>query len=95
MGGGTVFEFVSGTPQEVLSRAKAAAGGKDIRLGGGVHTVRAFLQAGLIDHLHLAISPVVLGAGENLLAGIDLAALGYHNVETVAGEGALHLVYQK
>ncbi len=95
MEGGTVFEFVSGSPTEVLARAKAAAGGKDIRLGGGVHTVRAFLQAGLIDHLHLAISPVVLGAGENLLAGIDLAALGYSNVETVAGEGALHLVYQK
>jgi dihydrofolate reductase len=95
MEGGTVFEFVNGSPHDVLARAKVAAKGKDIRLGGGVETVRQFLKAGLVDHLHLAVSPVALGAGENLLAGIDLAALGYRNVETVAGEGALHLVYQK
>jgi len=95
MEGGTVFEFVSGSPHEVLARAQAAAQGKDIRLNGGVQTVRAFLQAGLVDHLHLAVSPVLLGAGENLLQGIDLAALGLSNVETVAGEGALHLVYRK
>jgi len=95
MEGGTVFEFVNGSPQDVLARARVAANGKDIRLGGGVQTVRQFLKAGLIDHLHLAISPVVLGAGENLLEGIDLAALGYVNVETACGEGALHLVYKK
>ena len=95
MEGGTVFEFVSDEPQEVLARARVAANGKDIRLGGGVQTVRQFLKAGLVDHLHLAISPVVLGAGENLLAGIDLPKLGYACTEVVAGEGALHLVYQK
>ena len=95
MDGGTVFEFVSGEPQDVLARARVAANGEDIRLGGGVQTVRQFLKAGLVDYLHLAISPVVLGAGENLLAGIDLPKLGYACTEVVAGEGALHLVYQK
>jgi dihydrofolate reductase len=95
MEGGTSFEFIAATPVEVLARAKAAAGDKDVRLNGGVQIVRAFLQEGLIDHLHLAVSPVVLGKGENLLSGIDLAKLGYHNVETIAGEGALHLVYKK
>jgi dihydrofolate reductase len=95
MEGGTVFEFVTGTPAEVLAKAKVAAGGKDIRLNGGVATVRAFLQAGLVDHLHLAVAPVILGKGENLLKNIDLAALGYQNVVTMAGEGALHLVYKK
>jgi dihydrofolate reductase len=95
MEGGTIFEFVTGTPTEVLEKAKASAAGKDVRLSGGVHTVRQFLQAGLVDHLHLAISPVVLGAGENLLSGIDLPGLGYANVEMAPGEGALHLVYKK
>ncbi len=95
MEGGTAFEFVSGDPQDILARAKIAANGKDVRLGGGVHTVRAFLKAGLVDYLHLAISPVILGAGENLLQGIDLATLGMVNTETVAGEGALHLIFER
>lgn len=95
MEGGTIFHFVTDTPAEVLKKAKIAAGGKDIRLNGGAQTVRQFLQAGLVDHLHLAISPVVLGAGENLLAGIDLPSLGYVAVEVTPGEGALHLVYKK
>ena len=95
MEGGTVFEFVSDDFATVLDKAKIAAKGKDVRLSGGVQTVRKFLQAGLVDYLHLAISPVVLGKGENLLAGIDLAKLGYSCVETTPGEGALHLVYQK
>jgi dihydrofolate reductase len=95
MDGGTVFEFVAGDPRDILARARDAARGKDIRLNGGVQTVRQFLQAGLVDHLHLAVSPAILGAGENLLAGVDLAGLGLVNVETAAGEGALHLVYQK
>ncbi len=95
MEGGTVFEFVNGDPRDILARAKTAAKGKDIRLNGGVQTVRTFLKAGLVDYMHLAISPVLLGAGENLLQGIDLAKLGLVNVETVAGEGALHLVYIK
>ena len=95
MEGGTVFEFTSGTPHDVLARARVAAKGKDIRLSGGVETVRQFLEAGLVDHLHLAISPVVLGSGENLLAGIDLAKLGYACVEAVPGEATFHLVYHK
>ncbi len=95
MEGGTVFEFVSGDPKEILGRAKAAANGKDVRLNGGVQTVRTFLQAGLVDYLHLAVTPVTLGAGENLLAGIDLAKLDMVNAEIVPGEGALHLVFKK
>ncbi|MBG1233088.1 dihydrofolate reductase family protein [Aestuariivirga litoralis] len=95
MEGGTVFEFVSDDLAAVVAKAKTAAQGKDVRLNGGVQTVRNGLLAGLVDHLHLAISPLVMGKGENLLAGIDLAKLGYSCVETKAGEGALHLVYQK
>ena len=95
MDGGTVFEFVSGEPRDILAMARRAANGKDIRLNGGVQTVREFLKAGLVDYLHLAVSPVLLGAGENLLQGIELAKLGMTNIETVPGEGALHLVYEK
>lgn len=95
MQGGTVFEFTSDGIHDVLAKAKAAAGGKDVRLNGGVQIVRDYLRAGLVDYLHLVVSPVLLGAGENLLADIRLAELGLRNVETVAGEAALHLVYQK
>lgn len=95
MEGGTVFHFTAETPQRVLERARQAAGGKDIRLNGGTQVVRQFLQAGLVDHLHIVVAPVLLGGGEALLSGIDLAALGLRNVETVPGEGALHLVYQR
>jgi dihydrofolate reductase len=93
MAGGTIFDFTSGPPHEVLARARAAANGRDVRLNGGTQIVRTFLLAGLVDHLHLAVSPVLLGAGERLLDGISLADLGLRNVETVPGEGALHLVY--
>ena len=95
MEGGTVFEFITGSPAEVLKKAKAATAGKDVRLSGGVETVRHFLQAGLVDHLHLAVSPIVMRAGENLLSSIDLPRLGYESVEVTPGEGALHLVYKK
>lgn len=95
MEGGTVFHFVTSTPGEVLAMAKVAAGGKDVRLSGGVQTVRQFLRAGLVDQVHLAVSPVVLGAGVNLLSGIDLPKLGYRSTATTAGEGALHLFYEK
>lgn len=95
MEGGTVFHFVQGTPAEVLAMARAAAGGKDIRLNGGVAIVRQFLQAGLVDHLHLVVTPLLFGAGESLLSGISLADLGLRSVETVPGEAALHLVYRK
>ena len=77
MKGGTTFQFVTDGIGPALEQAIAAAQGKDVRIGGGVATVRAYLSAGLVDELHLAISPVLLGRGENLLAGLDLAALAY------------------
>ncbi len=92
MDGGTTFHFVTGGIYEALERAKAAANGKDIRLGGGVATVRQFLQAGLVDEMHLAVAPVLLGQGEALFAGLDLLALGYHVSQRVAGERAKHFV---
>ncbi len=95
MEGGTVFHFVTDGIQSALAQAKAAAGEKDIRVGGGVATVRQYLQAGLIDELHLAISPVLLGTGEHLLAGIDLPALGYRCTDHVASDKALHVVLSK
>lgn len=95
MAGGTVFHFVTGGIHEALERARAAAGGKDVRIGGGVSTVRQYLEAGLIDELHLAISPVLLGGGESLLAGIDLPALGFEDAEHVSTPHALHVVLAK
>lgn len=94
MKGGTVFHFVTGGISEALDKARKAAGGKDIRLGGGVATVRQFLVAGYIDELHLAQSPVFLGQGENLFAGLDWAKLGY-SIERISGENATHLVMKK
>ena len=93
--GGTTFYFVTGGIEDALAQAKAAAAGKDVRVGGGVHTVRQYLQAGLLDELHLAISPVLLGEGENLLAGINMAQLGYRCVEHVPTEHATHVVLRK
>lgn len=93
MKGGTVFHFVTGGLDEALARAREAAQGRDIRIGGGVSTVRQFLQAGLVDEMHLAISPVALGRGENLLAGIDLPALGLVPQRHAGTEGALHVVF--
>jgi dihydrofolate reductase len=95
MAGGTVFHFVTGGIRAALEQATAAAAGRDIRLGGGVATVRQYLQAGLVDELHLAVPPVLLGAGEQLLGGIDLRALGYECAETVAGERATHFFVRR
>jgi dihydrofolate reductase len=92
MEGGTTFYFVSGGIEEALKLAKQAAGDKDVKIGGGVSTVRQYLHAGLIDSLHLAVSPVVLGQGEALYAGIDLPALGYSVSEHQATERATHIV---
>jgi dihydrofolate reductase len=78
-----------------LSLATAAAGGKDIRLSGGVATIRQFLQSGLVDRLHLAVSPVLLGSGEHLLAGLDLPKLGYQVTEHVPSELATHVVLSR
>jgi dihydrofolate reductase len=98
MKGGTVFHFVTGGIHEALERAREAAAGKDVRdvrVGGGVATVRQYLQAGLIDEMHLAQSPVLLGSGEALLAGIDLKQLGYRCARHVGTAHAQHLVLEK
>jgi dihydrofolate reductase len=95
MAGGTTFHFVTDGIHAALTRAQAAAGGKDVRLGGGVATIRQYLTVGLIDELHLAISPVLLGRGEHLLAGIDTARLGYKCTEHVSTPSATHVVLTK
>ena len=95
MQGGTVFHFVTGGIEEALFRAKEAAGDGDVRIGGGASTIRQYLEARLIDEMHVAISPVLLGSGEPLLAGIDLPALGYRVSEHKATEGATHVVFTK
>jgi dihydrofolate reductase len=95
MKGGTVFHFVTDGIESALRQAKAAAGEKDVRIGGGSATIRQFLKAGLIDELHLAQMPVLLGGGESLFAGLDWKALGYECVERIAGERATHLVIRK
>jgi len=95
MKGGTTFYFVTGGIEAALEEAKKAANGKDIRIGGGVSTIRQYLLAGHIDELHIAVSPVFLGQGENLFSGIDMNALGYKQIETIAGEGATHLIIKK
>ncbi len=95
MQGGTIFHFITDGIEAALQRARAAAGGKDVRVGGGVETIRQYLQAGLIDELHLAISPALLGSGENLLGGIDMARRGYKVSEHVATPAATHVVLRK
>lgn len=95
MEGGTTFIFVTDGIASALRQAKAAAGEKDIRIGGGATTVRQYLQAGLVDELHLVQSPVLLGAGESIFAGIDLHRLGYEVTERVPGERATHLIVRK
>lgn len=95
MAGGTEFHFVTGGIQAALEQAQAAAGGRDVRLGGGVSAVRQYLRAGLIDELHLALRPVLLGCGEHLLEGIDMPALGYECVECRPGERATHVFLRK
>jgi dihydrofolate reductase len=95
MAGGTTFHFVTGGIKQALERARAAAGGKDVRVGGGVATIRQFLQAGLVDEVHLAVAPVLLGAGERLFDGLDLPALGYAVTGHVATPNATHVVFTK
>jgi len=95
MQGGTEFRFVTDGIHAALEQAFAAAGGLDVRLGGGVSTVRQYLRERLIDELHLAVRPVLLGAGEKLFDGIDLRALGYECVQTVHGERAMHVFIRK
>jgi dihydrofolate reductase len=92
MEGGTTFHFITEGIEAALARAKAVAGDLDVKIAGGVSTVRQYLLAGAIDELHLAVSPIVLGLGEHLFAGIDLPGLGYRVTETVPTDLATHIV---
>lgn len=95
MQGGTTFHFVTGGIEEALRLAKQAAGTKDVKIGGGVATVRQYLKAGLVDSIHLAVSPVTLGRGEALLTGLDLRELGFQVTEHQATEHAMHIVLER
>jgi dihydrofolate reductase len=95
MAGGTTFHFVCGGIEQALMQARAAAGPKDIKIGGGVSTVRQYVQAGLVDEIHFAVAPVVLGSGEAMFAGIDLPSLGFRVASHEATERATHIVLKK
>jgi dihydrofolate reductase len=95
MKGGTTFYFVTDGIHIALERAKDAAKDKDVRIGGGVRTIQQYLRAQLIDQLHLAFRPILMGSGENLFAGIDLATLGYGSREHACSEHAMHVVLDK
>ena len=92
MRGGTSFHFITDGIEAALRHARAAAGGRDIKIGGGAATVRQYVQAGHVDEIHLAVAPVVLGRGEALFTGLDLRALGFRTVEHVPTERATHIV---
>lgn len=95
MKGGTTFHFVTDGIESALEKAQKVANGKDIRIGGGASTIRQFLQAGLIDEMHLAFSPIFLGCGEHLFSGIDLPKLGFTEIQKTTGEGATHVILRK
>lgn len=95
MEGNTTFQFITGGIREALDRAREAAAGRDVRIGGGPNTIQQYLRERLIDELHIAIAPVVLGSGERLFEGVDLRALGYECVEFTASENATHVVLRR
>jgi dihydrofolate reductase len=95
MEGGTTFHFVTGGIYEALDRAREAAGGMDVRIGGGPNIIQQYLRAGLIDEIHFAISPILLGGGERLFEGTDLRTLGYECTQFVASEKATHVLLQR
>jgi dihydrofolate reductase len=95
MEGDTVFHFVTDGIHAALDRAKSAAGDKDVRIGGGAATIRQYLRAGLIDEMHLVLTPTLLGTGEPLLVGLDLVKLGYRIVEQTLTEAAMHIVFAR
>jgi dihydrofolate reductase len=95
MAGGTTFHFVTEGIHAALERAQQAAGGQDVRLGGGVATIQQYLRARLVDEVHVAIAPVLLGSGEPLFAGLDLVGLGYRCARHVPTSGATHVVVER
>ncbi len=95
MEGGTTFHFVTEGIQAALERAFESAEGKDVRIGGGVNTIQQYLDAKLIDEMHIAVSPVLLGSGENLFSKIDLVSLGYQCVKNVRTDNATHFIIKK
>jgi len=95
MAGGTEFHFITSGIHAALEQARAAARGGDVRVGGGVATIRQYLQAGLIDELHLVLRPVLMGSGEHLLQDIDMHALGYRCSRSIAGERATHVFLRR
>jgi dihydrofolate reductase len=95
MEGGTTFHFVTGGIHEALDRAREVAAGKDVRIGGGPDTICQYLQAGLVDEMHIALAPVLLGRGERLFAELDMRALGYECVQFAPTEKAVHVVLQR
>ena len=95
MEGNTTFHFVTGGIEEALDRARDAAKDRDVRIGGGPNVIQQYLRAGLIDELHVAISPVVLGQGERLFEGVDLRALGYECTQFAASDKATHFVLER
>ena len=95
MEGGTTFHFITDGLESALTKAKDAANGKDVRIGGGVSVIRQYLSAGHIDEMHLAVSPVLMGEGEHLFSGINLPQLGFITVKTIAGDHATHVVIRK
>jgi dihydrofolate reductase len=95
MEGGTTFHFVTGGVQEALEQARSTANGKDVRIGGGVNTIQQYLRLRVIDELHIAIAPVLLGGGERLFEGVNLRDLGYECVQFVPSGNATHVVLQR
>ena len=95
MEGDTTFHFIPGGIREALDRAREAAGGLDVRIGGGANTIQQYLREGLIDELHVAIAPVLLGGGERLFEGVDLRASGYECIQFMASEKATHVVLRR
>jgi len=95
MEGGTTFYFVTEGIHAALERAFNDAKGKDVRIGGGVNVIRQYLKEKLIDEMHLVISPVLLGSGENLFSNIDLFSIGYKCTEHKSSENAMHLIIKK
>ena len=95
MEGGTTFHFVTGGIEEALERARDAAGARDIRVGGGAETIRQYLRAQLIDEMHLAVSPILLGSGEHLMQNLNLRALGYQVASQVPSEKVTHVLFKR